>query len=73
MKDNKIFMLVLILGSIVLVAAIYSEYAANKLERDRMMLASQGLQQYTQAISSGNEQGAIGSILSGLPLIGGLF
>jgi type II secretory pathway pseudopilin PulG len=74
MKENKLLIAAMILGVIVLIITFYSEYAKNKLERDRINAASQNLQQYNQALASqGSGQGAIGGFLSGLPLIGGLF
>ncbi len=80
MKNDKVFILVISLGVLILLFAMYQQYAENKLEQERMLLASQGLQQYNQAIldagiaaGGADEHGFIGGILSGLPIVGGWF
>lgn len=71
--DKKVIALIFVLAVIIILAMIYSEYSKNKLERERVMLAYQGLEQYNQAIASNQpkEQGLISGLFSNL--LGGLF
>ena len=75
MTTNKIILVLIVIVALIFIFTMYTEYAKQKAEQDRINLASQAITQFSLAGTGeeGDTRGFIGGFLSGLPLIGGLY